>query len=136
MANKSGLNKQQQARIIQQRISAVSYSGPLPDPETLDRYNQIVPNGAERIFAQFEAQTAHRHDIERRVVRSNVFCQKFGSLSAFVLGAIAIGGGLYLAYAGRSLIGFGAFFTGLSSLVVVYIVSKHAQQKERSAKQS
>lgn len=35
-------------------------SGPLPPPDALARFNEIVPNGAERIFKMTEAEQAHR----------------------------------------------------------------------------
>jgi uncharacterized membrane protein len=33
-------------------------TGPLPDPETLAKYNQIVPDGANRIIVMAEKQSA------------------------------------------------------------------------------
>lgn len=112
-----------------------TYSGPLPHPEILEHYDRIVPGGAERIFAQFESQALHRQKIESRVIRSNSFVQIFGAVSALLLGLTAIVGGLYLVYAGKSLEGFGTFFTALSSLVGVYIYGKKSQSDERKAKQ-
>jgi hypothetical protein len=38
-------------------------------------------------------------------------------------------------YAGKSIEGFGAFFTGLASLVGVYIYGKVSQSSERKSKQ-
>jgi uncharacterized membrane protein len=112
-----------------------SYSGPLPPPEVLEHFERIVPGGAARIFTQFESQTAHRQLIEKRVINSNSFVQIFGSVSALLLGLLAIGGGLYLVHEGKSLEGFGAFFTCLASLVGVYVIGKRAQARERKTKQ-
>jgi uncharacterized membrane protein len=112
-----------------------TYSGPLPHPEILEHYDRIVPGGAERIFAQFESQSLHRQRIEYRVIRSNSFVQIFGAISALILGLAAIGGGLFLVYKGKSIEGFGAFFTGLASLVGVYIYGKVSQSSERKSKQ-
>ena len=112
-----------------------SYSGPLPHPEILEHYDRIVPGGAERIFAQFESQALHRQRIESRVIRSNSFVQIFGAISALILGLAAIGGGLYLVHEGKSIEGFGAFFTGLSALVGVYVYGKQSQKDERKSKQ-
>lgn len=111
------------------------HSGPLPPPQLLAEYDRIVPGGAERIFAQFESQSAHRQYIEKKVIDSNTFVQKFGAFAAFVLGFIAIGGGLLLVYIGKSITGFGAFFGGLASLIGVYVYGKISQSNERKAKQ-
>lgn len=112
----------------------VSYSGPLPPPEVLAKFDQVVPGGAERILAQFEAQRTHRQRIELKVINSNTFVQVFGAISALLLGLLAIGGGLFLVHEGKSLEGFGAFFTGLAALVGVYVYGKKSQADERKAK--
>jgi uncharacterized membrane protein len=134
---RSGLSKTQIEQTARQAIMGTqyTYSGPLPHPEILEHYDRIVPGGAERIFAQFESQSSHRQKIEYRVIRSNSFVQIFGAISALILGLAAIGGGLFLVYAGKSIEGFGAFFTGLASLVGVYIYGKVSQTSERKSKQ-
>lgn len=120
--------------VARQEITAVSvsYSGPLPHPSIMEHYNNIIPGGAERIFAVFESQTRHRQSIERWVIWGNVFCQIFGAIAAAALGVIALGGGLYLVYLGRSITGFAAFFGGLGGLVSVYIYGKKSQADERN----
>jgi uncharacterized membrane protein len=135
---RTGLSKTQIQQAARQAITGIqyTYSGPLPHPEILEHYDRIVPGGAERIFTQFESQAKHRQSIESRVIRSNSFAQIFGAISAFILGLLAIGGGLFLVYVGKSLEGFGVFFTGLSSLVGVYIYGKKTQGEERKSKQS
>lgn len=42
-----------------------SWQGPLPPPAVVEAYKQIIPDGAERIFKQWESETAHRHKMER-----------------------------------------------------------------------
>jgi uncharacterized membrane protein len=39
--------------------------GPLPDPDALERFGQIVPNGAERIVRMAETEQLHRMALER-----------------------------------------------------------------------
>lgn len=56
------------------RVSAsitTSYHGPLPPPEMLERYNQVLPNGAERIVAIAESQMRHRQGLESRRQRES-----------------------------------------------------------------
>jgi len=45
-----------------------SFSGPLPPPQALREYDQIVPGLATRIVAQAERQTEHRISLEAKVV--------------------------------------------------------------------
>jgi uncharacterized membrane protein len=43
-----------------------SWQGPIPPPDVLRAYNEIIPNGAERLFSQFENETKHRRKMETR----------------------------------------------------------------------
>lgn len=46
------------------------FSGPLPTPEDLARYEISMPGAAERIFAYAEKEQQHRHDIEASSVQT------------------------------------------------------------------
>jgi len=50
-----------------------------------------------------EKQAAHRQNLEERVVKGNIVNQYLGSVFGFILGAIAIGGGIYLVGSGKSI---------------------------------
>lgn len=54
-------------KIVKQEFIQASFmSGPLPPPEIMRGYNEILPGAAERIVAVFESEVAHRHDLERQ----------------------------------------------------------------------
>lgn len=77
--------------ITSQASFVVSHrSGPLPDPEELAAYNNVVVDGAERIFRQFELQSDHRRDMESRVIRSDIARSWVGIIGGFVLDALLI----------------------------------------------
>lgn len=57
-----------------------AFAGPLPPPEALERYNQILPGAAERIIVMAESQHAHRLELEKHVITSNVGAQKLGTI--------------------------------------------------------
>lgn len=129
--------KKDAPQIVHHEISTLEYSfsGPLPPPEILEKYEKAFPGSAKRIFDQFESQSDHRRKVEWRVVKSDTFAQIFGLVSGFILGMIALGGGLVLVYLGRSITGFSAFFLALASFVGVYIYGKHSQMAELKSKQ-
>jgi uncharacterized membrane protein len=58
----------------------------------LDEFNRIVPGGAERIFAQFEAEGTHRRQLEQRQSRFVVRDVHVGQLLAglFAMGGLAV----------------------------------------------
>jgi uncharacterized membrane protein len=53
-----------------------SFTGPLPPPEVLAKYNETVPGLAERIICMAEQQAKHRQQIETTVIKSNSFVQR------------------------------------------------------------
>ena len=110
------------------------FSGPLPPPEVLTKYNEALPNAAERILVMAEQQAAHRRLQEDRVVRGNVRNQLTGSIFAFLLGMTAIGGGIYLIAIGKDVTGLTAIITALVSLASIFIVGRRGQEKERRQK--
>ncbi len=44
------------------------HSGPLPPPEILENYNNILPGSAEHIIKMAETQQLHRHTLETKTV--------------------------------------------------------------------
>lgn len=40
------------------------WSGPLPSPDSLARYNNVLPDAAERIMSMAEKEMEHRHKKE------------------------------------------------------------------------
>ncbi|MHB1701679.1 MAG: DUF2335 domain-containing protein [Acidobacteriaceae bacterium] len=116
------------------QIQAAFFSGPLPHPDLLAKYNDVIPNGAERIMAMAERQSAHRESLEALVVKGNLASQTRGSYFAFILALVCIAGGFSLVYTGRSGEGISAIIISIASLVSVFIYSKHEQKKERVEK--
>ena len=111
-----------------------THSGPLPDAQTLEEYNRIIPNGAERIMTVFEKQSDHRMELEKTVVRGQVFQSNVGQIFALVIGLSAIGCATYVILQGHewagSIIGVG----GITGLVTAFIKGKDYQQKNLSTK--
>ena len=55
------------------------HSGPLPHPELLSRYNEIVPNAAERIMNMAENEQKHR-----------LLMDKKSTINAIIMGYLGI----------------------------------------------
>jgi uncharacterized membrane protein len=112
----------------------MQYSGPLPPPEALDRYNQILPGAAERIITMAESQHSHRQGLEKHVIMSNVAAQKLGTILGFIVAMTVVLGGMWLVHDGKSVAGLASILTALASLVGVFLYSKHEQQKDLAKK--
>lgn len=119
--------------ITMQAVSE-SFSGPLPAPQTLERYNLIVPGAAERIIVMAEKQQDHRQNLERMVVESNTQSQTQGLWLGFILAIVVVISGAFLIYLGHDVYGLAAIITALASLVGVFIYGKYQQKKELKEK--
>lgn len=82
--------------IIEMKASRSAYSGPLPPPELLKQYDDILPGSAERIMKAFESESGHRHEMDGKLVDRYVADQsesasfrKRGQILGFIL-ALAI----------------------------------------------
>ena len=113
---------------------STSYQGPLPPPEMLERYNQVLPNGADRIVSMAESQMRHRHGLESIVINGNVKAQSRTQLFAFLLGVLAIGGGIGLIAFNKSTQGLVAVITALTAYSGVFIYGRYEQRIERERK--
>ena len=121
-------------RIAAVRAEQRIHLGPLPAPDQLAQYNQILPGLAERIVAMAEKQSGHRQDVEGRVVRSNVRNATIGQCFAFVLGAGTIGGSIWLVSIGRSLEGLSGIVVAIGALLGAFVYGKRSQRAELEQK--
>lgn len=60
------------------------FSGPLPPAKELARYNDIIPNGADRIMSMAEKEQQGRHDFEREALGIQKTGQTFGLIAIVV----------------------------------------------------
>lgn len=100
----------------------------------LQQYNDILPDAAERILRMAEAQSSHRQDLERRVVKSDILKSYLGIGAGFLTALVAIGCGSWVAYQGQP--GAGVAIGGLPvvGLVLAFLKGTSARQEEREIK--
>jgi uncharacterized membrane protein len=130
-----------QPGIIQQQIEAQFFSGPLPAPDSLEHYERVQPGLAQQIvamaqrqYAMAEAQTTHRIDIEKRVVKHNIYLSYLGWASGFILGGGGLASAVWLIYVGRQLGGAAAFVTSLATLAGIFFFGRKRQTEELANK--
>ena len=121
---------------VSSKYQAAFFSGPVPPPEFLARYNEVVPNGAERLLAMAERQSAHRESLETKALDGNLKVQAQGNTRAFILAFVIILGGIYLMATGKSGWGFASIITSVTALISVFAIAKSDQKQERVEKAS
>lgn len=117
------------SRIQVQRVER-TFAGPLPPPEVLARYNEVIPHAAERILAMAESQQGHRQKLEVQVVTSNFAAQRLGMLLGFAIAMTAIGIGAYLIAHGQSASGLVSILATLVALVGAFLYGRKDQSAE------
>lgn len=100
------------------------FSGPLPHPVILQKYEEILPGSAERIFEKFESQTEHRHKMERWLVATESVKSILGVFFGFIIGMTAVAGGIYSALQSHPFLGGSLSFAGLALLVGAFVTNR------------
>ena len=132
----NGVPPEKRSKIIRAVAVSIqkSHSGPIPDPETLAHYNDIIPNGAERIMTMAEKQSDHRIEIEKKVLSGQLNQSNIGQFLAFIIGIFALTVSGYCISNGHewggSIIGAG----GLTGLVTAFIKGKSNQKESLDRK--
>ena len=106
-------------------------TGPLPSPEILAKYNDVVPDAAERIISMAETQATHRQRIESKVIESNIRNSRLGLHYGLITGLASVLGGVVCILFGHEIGGTLLGGTGLSSLVGVFVYGSIQKKKER-----
>lgn len=126
----SNLERERPELLRALRITASSFSGPLPPPEVLAAYEEALPGSAERIIRMAEEQGSHRREMEKQEITANIKSQTRGQYLAFVLAFIVSLGGIYLLATGHGVEGLVALLTPLAGLVGLFLVTRSRARKE------
>jgi len=96
--------------------------GPLPHPNTLAAYDQIVPGSASMLMEEFREQGAHRRRLEEKVVEGDQRRANYG----LVLGYIGI---LFLLLGGIAsiVIGYGPYGIVLIATAIATVLGSQAK---------
>ena len=126
--NQQGNNK---PTLVQQ---SVTFSGPLPPPEILRQFDNVVPGAAERIIKMAENQSSHRMELEKKVIESDVTRSRWGQILGFIIAILGLLVSAVVAIYGSAIAG-GIIGVGtLASLVGVFMYGSKTRSKEREVK--
>jgi len=116
--------------VVEQHIEHhVEFSGPIPPPAILERYEKILPGSAERILSMAEKQSTHRQMMEKRIIFSETSQAKVGMFLAFiiVIAALVIGG--YLSLNNRPVNGLISLITAIGVIVASFVFKRSSEKK-------
>lgn len=112
-----------------ERTEMSFHSGPLPDPETLARYDEIVPGMAQGLYDSFEKQGDHRRRIESWRISSDIVQSWLGTITAATIAILTIWWSVGLIRDGHGILGLAGIITALGSLAGVFVYARHQQGK-------
>jgi uncharacterized membrane protein len=113
-------------------LTKISWEGPIPPPAAFRGYDEIIENGAERLFAQFESETRHRHLIQRRS-QTYPFAVQAMSYACALIVALAILGVAVYAISQKAFWIAGLFGTGVLGVVVTAFI-RHGLPNARAGR--
>lgn len=90
------LNKKQLVSVVSQVVSRSQFSGPIPPPNIMKGYEDILPGSADRILKMAENQSEHRRTIESKCVNTEARDSLLGVVFAFLLSLIVVITGLLM----------------------------------------
>ena len=101
-----------------------TFSGPIPHPAIIEKYESIYPGAAKIIFENWDKQVDHRQKLEKSVVYFDNFKSLFGTIAGFLIQIIAVGGGIYTIIQGFIIAGLISIFVGMSMLAVAFFTNR------------
>lgn len=113
-------------------VSTENYSGPLPSPDQLARYEQIMPGAVDRLIAMAEREQLHRLEIDKTIkIRREI-----GISLAFSFIVAIAGLGLVVTKSFSESIGLLSTIGGATVAILTNIVIRWAIEHTASSKKS
>lgn len=113
---------------------SVSFSGPLPHPEILKKFDDVYPGAAKIIIEMAKDQSEHRQELEKSVIASDIKNSKLGLYFGFIIGMAGMIAGTIVIIIGQVIAG--SFISGatLIGLVGTFVYGSRGRRKEREQK--
>lgn len=109
---------------------AASYSGPIPDPMSLEKYESIQPGFADRIISMAENEAKHRHEMETQAMMHTVRISNLGIIFAFI--SVLVFGGLifYALCRGLNVSALGVAIAAIASVAGVFVFMRSRKARK------
>lgn len=105
------------------------YSGPIPPPEILYRFDQIVPGAAERILIMAEEDAKHQREIEKTALTVAAEEVKRGQRYGLTIGSLAFITSIIALILGSEKAAIALGGTTVVGLVAVFVTGRIKQSK-------
>ena len=125
--NAANINSEEQVKQVVAEVIRSEFSGPIPPPSIIRGYEEILPGAADRIMRMAENQSAHRQNMESKMIGTESRDSLLGIIFAFTLGIGCIAAAIIIVVSvpqnagaiSSALIGV----TGIGSIIATFIKS-------------
>lgn len=121
--------ERRQAIVHQIVESQVTHSGPLPAPQQLHQYEQVLPGLAERIVRLTEVEQAHRHEIVGSALKRDARIKERGQLLAMLAMIIVLAFCAFLVVAGSPRVAGAVAISLVAAVVGIFVTGRQADAK-------
>ena len=132
--NQLGIDDPQKKQKLAVALSRTSFSGPIPPPELLKQYNDIISDGADRIVSMAENQSKHRMDLEKSVITEELKQSKRGQIFGLTLVIFCIILAFILSMTNHETVAGILAGSTVVSLATVFVIGKQAQKRNLNSK--
>ena len=115
---------QGEASAIFMAMEQKSFQGPLPPPEDLQGYEDVVPNAANRIITMAEENSKHRREMEKTIIEGNLNLSKRGQWIGLFLAIFFSAIAMILAFNGYEKLGTALITTTLIGALVIFVLNE------------
>lgn len=120
-----------EASAIFMAMEQKSYHGPIPSPEDLRGYEEVLPNAADRIITMAEKNSTHRIEMEKNIIEGNLNLSKRGQLMGFFLAILFVGVAVFLTIRGHEKIGITLITTTLLGVLAVFVLNERPWESKK-----
>ena len=94
---------------------------PLPSPDAVQRYEQVLPGAADRIMKLLEGQAEHRMDMETALVEGALRTERLGQVFGLSIVIVVFAVSAWLINGGHGISGTVLGVTDLVALIAVFL---------------
>lgn len=114
-------------------IQEQQYSGPVPPPEILHGFEQIVPGAAERILAMAEENGKHQREMEKKALTVAFRTVLIGQIFGLVIGILAFITCIVALYLGSENTAMTIGGVTITGLVAVFVTGRFRKPKNHNS---
>lgn len=114
-------------------IEEQQYLGPIPPPEILNGFEQIVPGAAERILAMAEENGKHQREMEKKALAVAFRTVLIGQIFGLVIGVLAFVTCIIALYLGSENTAMTIGGVTVTGLVAVFVTGRLRKPKNSNS---